>query len=158
MQRHLYSRSQLGRKFKESSITPLTFCKTVIGINTTTKIVNSQKKIYVFLDNHFNFGGIHFRRRETRHRRNSVGENTDWYEPTFATHGLTANTAKSDLNCKYYKEHQCKLITKGDPENWERGGRDTFQLYKYYLFYYNSLKIMQIFTEKGVAEVHLADP
>ena len=48
MQRHLYSRSQLGRKFKESSITPLNFCKTVIGINTTTKIVNSQKKFMCF--------------------------------------------------------------------------------------------------------------
>ena len=48
MQRHLYSRSQLGQKFKESSITPLSFCKTLIGINTTTKIVNSQKKFMCF--------------------------------------------------------------------------------------------------------------
>ena len=47
MQRHLYSRSQLGRKFKESSITPLTFCKTVIGINTTTKIEKTPRKKFV---------------------------------------------------------------------------------------------------------------
>ena len=85
----------------------------------------------MFLDNHFNFGGIHFRRRETRHRRNSVGENTDWFEPTFETHGVTADTAKSYLNCKYYEEHQCKLITKGGGgiQKIEKGGAGTLSSY-----------------------------
>lgn len=112
----------------------------------------------MFLDNHLNFGRIHFRRRETRHRRNSEGENTDWYEPTFARHGFTADTAESDLDCQYYKEHQGKLITKGGSRKLRKGGGDTRQLCKYYLFYYNSLKIIQIFTEKEVAAVYLAAP
>ena len=48
-------------------------------------------------------------------RRNFVVENTDWYEfkdgksgpiPGFSTHEFPVNTAKSDLNCHYYKEHE----------------------------------------------------
>ena len=41
--------------------------------------------------------------------------------------------------------------TGADSENSERGGQDTCQLYGYYYFTENSLKIIEKITEKGVA-------
>ena len=38
-------------------------------------------------------------------------------DPWFFTHDFPTNTAKSDLNCHYYKEHQRLLITGADSEN-----------------------------------------
>ena len=45
-----------------------------------------------------------------------------------------------------------------DPENSERGGRNTCQLYRYFLFSENSIKIIQNFKEKGVPKLPRSTP
>ena len=64
------------------------------------------------------------------------------------------------LICGYLQKVLLARPSGADPENSEKGGQETCQLYSYYQYFVleSSSKIMQNFTEKRLASVHSVGP